>query len=180
VSSIKIINNFLNKQTADDVENLLLSGDFNWFFSPNTYGENFNPISKNEIETYQLTHTFYKDNINSPYFNFIVNLIKDVDYKSVLRIRANFVGNISNLNKEKHQPIHTDRNEKNCKTLLYYVNDSDGDTIFFDDKNKIYKKVKPKKNRAVLFNSNIKHAGSNPIKSKYRVVINYIMEMYND
>ena len=174
---MKIINNFLDKKTADNVEKLLLSKDFNWFFQPNTYGNNYKPISKNEIETYQLTHNFCEGTINSPFFNFIVNLIKDINYKSVLRIKANLVGNISNLDKEKHQPIHTDRTDKNCKTLLYYVNDSDGDTIFFDNENKIYKRVKPKKNKAVLFDSNIKHAGSNPINSPYRAVINFIMKM---
>ena len=59
-------------------------------------------------------------------------------------------------------------------TFLYYVNDSDGDTIFFNKNKKEIKRVKPKKGTGVLFKSNTLHAGSNPINSDKRMVINYI------
>ena len=63
------------------------------------------------------------------------------------------------------------------KTLLYYVNDSDGDTLFFDNDLNITKRVTPKKNRAILFDSNMLHAGANPIKNETRIVINIIFKM---
>ena len=68
------------------------------------------------------------------------------------------------------------------KTLLYYVNDSDGETFFYDKHftgeplgliNKTMS-VKPKKGRAIIFDSNHLHAGSCPQESKFRMVLNCV------
>lgn len=56
--------------------------------------------------------------------------------------------------------------------ILYYVNDADGDTVFFDGNNNIIKSVTPKKGTAVLFNGHILHAGGIPIKHS-RCIVNY-------
>ena len=57
-------------------------------------------------------------------------------------------------------------------TALYYVNDSDGDTYFFDDSGKVTKRVTPKKGTLVMWEGKIFHAKSSPIKTTSRVVIN--------
>jgi hypothetical protein len=54
---------------------------------------------------------------------------------------------------------------------LYYVNDSDGDTIFYNDNGSILKKVSPKKGRIALFDGSIKHSAGQPTKNE-RIVIN--------
>ena len=64
-------------------------------------------------------------------------------------------------------------------SLLYYVNDSDGDTKFFDNDYNQIQSVTPKKGRSVFFNSNLLHAGSNPIKNDVRIVVNSILEVEN-
>ena len=74
------------------------------------------------------------------------------------------------------QIIYNDTDLTGYKSLIYYVNDSDGDTIFFNDNLKEIKRVNPKKGKAVLFDSNILHCGSNPINTLNRVVINFIFE----
>ena len=69
-------------------------------------------------------------------------------------------------------------------SVLYYVNDSDGDTLIFD-KNypsepkdmKILARYQPKKGACAIFNSTIYHASCNPINSNKRIVINYILEI---
>lgn len=71
--------------------------------------------------------------------------------------------------------------------MIYYVNDSDGDTFFeesfknhkelndakFLDNLTIYRRVSPKKGRVVLFRSDFIHAGSHPKENETRIVLNY-------
>ena len=66
------------------------------------------------------------------------------------------------------------------KTLIYYVNDSDGDTLIFKERyygkadysaKTIEKTITPKANRAVIFDGLKYHTGSVPTKNN-RIIIN--------
>ena len=69
-----------------------------------------------------------------------------------------------------HYAPHTDRPEEHLG-LIYYVNDSDGDTIFFED-GKESKRVTPKKGRVVLFDGSTLHAGGFTTDNP-RCIVNY-------
>ncbi len=77
---------------------------------------------------------------------------------------------------------HIDYSEKNY-TVVYYVNDSDGDTIFFNqewtEENSDYpdwfdvrESSSPEAGKVAIFSGNIYHASSPPVRSKTRMVIN--------
>ena len=51
-------------------------------------------------------------------------------------------------------------------TAVYYVNDSDGDTIIGDEK------VSPKANRVVIFDGKTIHNGHSPCEHNNRIIIN--------
>tara|TARA_S200002703_G_C3650534_1_gene199715 strand:+ start:48 stop:614 length:567 start_codon:yes stop_codon:yes gene_type:complete len=74
-------------------------------------------------------------------------------------------------------PPHVDLNYSNHLVGLYYINDSDGDTIIYegDDKNnlKILESIEPKKGRMILMDGSRMHSASHPLKTKTRMVINY-------
>ena len=172
---IKVIDNFVSKQLSDEIENLMICKDvqkFNWYFNDKT------DYTTSKKDSFQLTHLFYdyreKEKVRSDYFELVKKLIEKVNHRNIYRVKANLCTNITNYNKKNHQIVHQDMNDERFFSLLYYVNNSDGDTVFFKNK-KVIKRVKPKKNKAVIFNSNIEHAGSNPIKSPYRMVINFIL-----
>lgn len=57
-------------------------------------------------------------------------------------------------------------------TMLYYVNDSDGPTLIFDDL-EITHKIEPKRGRCVIFDGCTYHASSCPQNHDNRIVCNY-------
>ena len=67
-------------------------------------------------------------------------------------------------------------------SAVYYVNDSDGDTIIYDQQFQgnpnppleltEKRRIDPKANRLLLFNGKYFHTGSSPAKNKNRIIIN--------
>jgi len=98
-------------------------------------------------------------------------LSQEID--ELLRIKTNIL--LKNHNDgDFHNTPHYDLDVPNYKSVIYYVNDSDGPTYFFDNEYNVIEKVYPKQGRMVLFDSETIHAGSNPVSNDYRIVINYI------
>ena len=72
----------------------------------------------------------------------------------------------------KSNQIHNDIDIPHW-VCLYYVTDSDGDTILYEDDEKTeIQRVTPKKGRIVFFDGSIKHCSSHPSKT-HRAVINW-------
>jgi hypothetical protein len=68
--------------------------------------------------------------------------------------------------------IHTDLDFPHL-VCLYYVTDSDGDTVLFeDDKKTEIKRITPKKGRILLFDGSIPHCSTKPTKNT-RVIVNF-------
>ena len=157
--SFKIIDNYLNKDDHLSLKTIMESNNFPWFFN------NFKiKKGENKLFSYQFVHIFYiNDNINSDYFERLEPLLKKINYKSLIRIKAN-------LNPISNELIkfdeHTDQEFK-CKSAIYYVNNNNGFTIIDN------KKIESKKNRIVFFDSQIKHYGTNSTNCNNRMVINF-------
>jgi len=74
------------------------------------------------------------------------------------------------VNAPLHNNMHMDMSIPHT-VALYYVNDSDGDTFFFDKDKQIVDRVTPKKGRVVVFDGLTLHASSMPSKD-YRISMN--------
>ena len=57
-------------------------------------------------------------------------------------------------------------------TMIYYANDSDGPTCFFDKNMEVFKEVHPKKGRAVIFPGTTYHGGYAPKEYDNRILLN--------
>lgn len=113
------------------------------------------------------------------------------NFNEIKRCKLNLQTKAPKESINKYNFPHTDfiPEMENELTMIYYVNDCDGDTYIFDSKNhsmedikktpeqydnlKILKRISPKQGRAVIFPTSQLHAGSHPIKSEYRMVLNY-------
>ena len=130
----------------------------------------------NTNNEYGFTHTFYKDSYlrDSWYATFIkpmlLNLKDTVNCDYILRSRADMV--MWSFEDFIHPP-HVDFDYSNVATILY-INDTDGDTILYNQKHpsEIKERVNPKANRLVIFDGGVLHTGCSPTKHKNRILIN--------
>ena len=196
---IKVIDNYLPKEYINNIEKLFLKPEINnsseiaWFYNDYTASKDKDYIdriknNKHFFDSFQFTHIFYNmGEKNSSYFDKIVRILEDtkVNWESIERAKANLTTPLPNSKPGDitvpHQDIRPNDNYyKNKKfiSIIYYVHDTDGDTVFYDNEcKKIIKKVSPKKGRAVIFDSLIFHSYKRPVKSDKRVVINFIVKL---
>jgi len=104
-----------------------------------------------------------------PFYHFC--FFKNINPLFILRARA-FIQAPSGKN--IIQKPHTDVDFSHW-VFLYYVNDSDGDTIFYNEQKEIIKRVAPKKGRIAFFDGSIYHSASTPNTSSRAVInINFV------
>jgi 2OG-Fe(II) oxygenase superfamily len=72
---------------------------------------------------------------------------------------------------QKHYRPHVDFPYPHT-VLLYYVNDADGNTVFFNKQKEVVQEVEPKKGRLLVFDGTIYHGGGIP-KQNPRCVVNF-------
>jgi hypothetical protein len=143
---------------------------------------------ENTVEAPQFIHTFIEHGTpqseHARFINSLANklmLIENIRTDKPLRVKANLNLQIPN-SLGRHYTKHIDvyENSKLKKitedviTCIYYVNDCDGDTVFFNNSGeKEIGRVSPKKGRVVYFPVNTPHAGQPPTLSDRRCVINF-------
>jgi hypothetical protein len=172
---MKIINNILNNSSFNLLQEEILSNNFPWFYINCSA---YTTYSENDIN-YSFGHDILDDyKINSNYFTLVHSAalqLKDKfklnNYK-ICRLR---LGLTLSYGKKIINKPHVDNPHKKHKVILLYLNDSDGDTYFYKE-DKIITSVKPKKNKAVLFDGEIFHSSSKPIENSRRVVLNINLE----
>ena len=177
---IKYVDNIISLETQNHIEDLITSkykgNAFPLHYTSNLTGEK--QISKeigfgcdffnnNEIYHYGAT-------LLSPLYIFLNN--QNLHLKQLYQART-YLQIPSNCNKSKPQDIHTDLKYPHL-VFLYYVTNSDGDTIFYDDNNSEIKRISPKKGRIAFFPGNIKHSGST-CTTNIRIILNINLELWN-
>lgn len=173
--TINKIENFLPEVYSNEIEDLLTSTNFPWFYVDKVA---YNDLYKKELNYYGFAHTVYKniDNefVKSNYFDFFYPMtyfMENFNPKKIIRIRIGMQTKTSD--EIIIDPFHKDY-DFDHKTLLYYVNDSDGDTYFYEDNfgENIFYQNSPQKNSAVVFNGLVNHSSSHPRKNNSRIAIN--------
>ena len=163
--------------------------DFEWWYSDSitsnpsaddcVVGETKPP----HFNEYGFTHVFWHERKGpsgqiSPFLQPLLFQILDVtNCDFILRARADMV----TWSKEDFiHPAHIDFPIPNTASI-FYVNETDGDTIFYnvkpddvpkDKELKEYDRVSPKANRLVIFDGDLLHTGCSPTKHKNRILIN--------
>jgi hypothetical protein len=170
---------------SDRVERWVTSSKIPWFYFSHTLG--LDPKGQAEVnqniytikDLPRFTHYFFP-NSKSPVEDksHIMPLIEWIKQEllpgyEVKRVMGNMTYQMSNAEMYLNLP-HVDSNNESMYTFLYYVNSSDGKTVFFKN-GLIDCETDPIKGTGVLFPSNTIHAGQVPSINKSRYVINIIL-----
>jgi hypothetical protein len=192
---MKILNNFVPQDYQDKLEELLLGSNIAWNYNSQTaYTDQQDGPHANDFvltpqckETWQLVHASSgpRGLTFSPTYKLFLPVLGMAGFEktNIYRVKANCMFKQPDYPDGCHNTPHIDNEEPNWKTLLYYVNDSDGDTLIFDKK--FQKDVKhteltikyrstPKKGTAILFDSDQFHCSTPPRTTERRTVINFI------
>jgi hypothetical protein len=182
---IQVIDNFLPIQWQESIKNMLLSGNFPWYYASDITYENdaINPAM------YHVYRNDSKD--NSAFFNLLSPMVhmSNLDVKDIVQARSFLQFPLANP--RIIDKLHVDL-EFNHTVLLYYVLDSDGDTIIVDKKfnniletdlnfsdYNVLERVTPKQGRAVLFDGAYYHTAEQP-RNNIRCIINFDLVLQDD
>jgi len=183
-----VIDDVISEWLQNEILKMLDSNTFDWYYYKNTVYPESHFFKKyknvtNLIDTPQFVHRFFnieeadKQEHTSPYLNIPLMLLnefclkKEVKLLRLIRAKANLMLPSKKSNVNTHSMPHKDQDTSHY-VILYYVNDSDGDTFLFDDDGKTFARISPKKGRCLVFDGNILHASSNPIESEVRLIMN--------
>ena len=162
---LKIIDNFLNKSYHKELLELMNSWDFPWYYNSNISYESGRAPGDMEQRLYEtgFSHVFFDYRTGGlrehPYAMLwkpgLLQIQDAANQETIVRSRGD-------MTMHTHEPFehdpHIDFSFKNISTILY-INDSSGDTIFYEERVNAYKdiahlktlhekdKVTPKANR---------------------------------
>ena len=197
---MKVLESFIPKSYANEIERFINSpGHFQWSYYDqiaNEYGDQ-PTIYKNPniINPVGLAHVFIESGrVVSDHFTFIKPILLFLEYhmdfeiQRVLRVRARRTLRDKTLSSSHYNPPHVDLPDAEpYKSLIYYVSDSDGDSVFFKERynpTNSLPEVKdtdvtevarytPKKGNGIIFDGHQYHSGNSPRITPHRTVINF-------
>ena len=162
--TVEIIDNFLNEQEYKALHDLVISYSFPWFFAGHKVHEGDGILN--------LQHIFYGGvNTVSPFFYLLEPFAKKLKVIAPILIKANCTFGQPNKIQTNFHIDGSMFDTTNRKTAIFYLSDTNGQTVFKKDN----KKIECKQNRLVKFDSHLEHAGEIH-KGEFntrRIVINF-------
>lgn len=191
------IENIIPVDYQNHIEKTMLGSNFPWFYVPNLVSPD--KEFSHRMDNHQgFNHMFLEEGKPSSYLTSVYPLVLSITsdpcfmVNNLTRMRANLTLNNSQSTVEHHLP-HIDTWHPHW-VAIYYVNDSDGDTVIFNETNDTYasgqtdidkllsgeftvkRRVTPKKGKVLIFEGKYYHTSSWPIGNKCRSVINMNFE----
>ena len=155
---MKILNNFLEKDSFEQLRNIILSSDFPWSYNEYCVDPPSQQIS-------QFTHAFFWNSIPRESYLVVKTLVERLNPKSIGRVKANLLLKTQSI---VETGMHKDDQGEKFTSAIYFLNNNNGYTRIGNEK------VYSKENSIVIFKSNELHTGSTCTDASRRVLINLV------
>lgn len=183
--NILILDDVIPEAYADAVENFIFKLNFPWWYqSDSAFGPNSSDIFFPSLNHCLVRHG---ETVN-PSFEFLLPMLYyvsdriNLNFNAVISAKSCLQLPLIMTSEDRSNNPHVDV-ELDHTVILYYVNDSDGETIIYDkiyEKNVDFKKdqlsirqrITPKKGRFLIFNGKYLHNSTTP-KYGPRCVLNF-------
>ena len=186
IDKVYVFDDIIEKDYQNKIKNILIGQvryndeDFPWFYIDDVTASGDYENQKRGAFVHDYVH--YEYGIESDFHYLFLDLIKKscskLKIKEVDALQGrSFLQLPTNIKREDVDSPHTDMQFKHF-VMLYYVCDSDGDTIIYNEKTisekgfTVQKKVTPKQGRVVLFDGALYHTAQQP-NNNIRCVVNY-------
>ena len=186
-NKVWVFDDIIDEVYQNEIEETLFSNNFSWYFIQEIASPPVGLVPRSAFQ-HQFVHK--GGEVNSGWHEMTMRIVNSsckkigFQYDKVHQGRSFFQLPLNNINKDILDPVHIDDENIPHMVVLYYVKDSDGDTIIYNnhyekDKEKpldnnleIKKTVTPKKGRVVIFDGWFWHTAQQP-SNDTRCVINY-------
>ena len=183
---ILIIDDVVDKETQDLIENTIFSAETQWTFGRTVFSHSDPKLNKQATKTsMNFTKSLFRidDNFSVSDISIYIKPLQNLSVQTLITSRIQL--QLPVITDKLYGLPHVDgiRNTT-YRAAVYYVNDSDGDTVFYKETTKqispdnipvnltVYKTVSPKKGRLIVFSGDIYHSSGKP-KNDIRCIINY-------
>ena len=190
IDDIKVIDNFISPSYLTEINQAVDPKSTHWRFNGiQTFSDRSGSLEDFGFSILLCSHNqpnqFYDTKL-STFIRPLVYKIKDyVGASTIIRSRLD----LTILHKQKYiHPPHLDIQcgENKYVSAIFYINDTDGETIIYDNKYdieppsfptnmKIKKTIKPKPGRLLLFDARYAHTGCSPSKHQTRILLNTVL-----
>ena len=186
IDKVYVFDDIIEKDYQNKIKNILIGQvryndeDFPWFYIDDVTASGDYVNQKRGAFVHDYVH--YEYGIESDFHYLFLDLIKKscskLKIKEVDALQGrSFLQLPTNIKREDVDSPHTDMQFQHF-VMLYYVCDSDGDTIIYNEKIisekgfTVQKKITPKQGRVVLFDGSLYHTAQQP-NHNLRCVVNY-------
>tara|TARA_B100000927_G_C16453446_1_gene464813 strand:+ start:553 stop:1176 length:624 start_codon:yes stop_codon:yes gene_type:complete len=181
----------VSSHKQDIIEHHLSHQNFKWGFTKSTIVEGTNPKEFEKFDDISiLAHPLIVDNkVTSDYFGGLIENIEIEDLINRHHLSGEILRAQVNLFIKRDKIVnpcpHIDVRKVPHFSMLYYVNDADGDTIFYDKSEhnsneelgemKEWRRESPERGDILIFDGRIYHSPSCPVESTHRISVNFDM-----
>ncbi len=178
-----VFDNIVPETHQETIKNTLMGTSFPWYFTPDITGggsKDMRPgFSHNFIRDESVTSKDYISLLEPVWYNSLNKLnekIQESNNYSIVKSRTFLQLPLNGLTGSRVDAHHIDRIEPHF-VFLYYVCDSDGPTVIYNQmysqqnpvppepkRLTVKKKVMPKQGRVVIFDGHYWHTGTQPTK----------------
>ena len=173
---MKIIDNFLAKYYLQHLQDNFLGNNSSWSFNDSLTGDDSLEVLGSFGFGIKLHwNGYFTGSYESTLIRGLVfsaqEKVEEVFGESLEIVRARADMTVFNPLNHRHE-LHTDFQYEHM-TAIFYLNNSDGNTILFDrDGKNVLAEVEPVENRLLIFDGLLQHTGHSPSNHKSRVLVN--------